>query len=124
MLGTIGQLGSFFGLPIDIRHITFASANFAFALVGLDNIMSWQVAAYSLFGIMCIGMVNLGVSFSLAMLVALRSRRVSFGQGGLLTVLLWTRFRESPRDYFFPAKDASPDEEKLKEVTTEKKDSA
>ncbi|MBI3729100.1 MAG: site-specific recombinase [Burkholderiales bacterium] len=105
MLGTIGQLGSFFGLPIDIRHITFASANFAFALVGLDNVMSWQVAAYSLFGIIAIGMVNLGVSFSLAMLVALRSRRVSFGQGGLLTVLLWTRFKENPRDYFFPAKE-------------------
>ncbi|MBC3920465.1 site-specific recombinase [Undibacterium sp. CY18W] len=102
MLGTIGQLGSFFGLPIDIRHITFASANFAFALVGLDNHMSWQVAAYSLFGIMTIGMVNLGVSFSLAMLVALRSRRVSFGQGGLLTVLLWTRFWQGPRDFFLP----------------------
>lgn len=102
MLGTIGQLGSFFGLPIDIRHITFASANFAFALVGLDNHMSWQLAAYSLFGIVAIGMVNLGVSFSLAMLVALRSRRVSFGQGGLLTVLLWTRFWQGPRDFFLP----------------------
>lgn len=105
MLGTIGQLGSFFGLPIDIRHITFASANFAFALVGLDNHISWQLALYSLFGIITIGMVNLGVSFSLAMLVALRSRRVSFGQGGLLTVLLWTRFWQGPRDFFLPRPD-------------------
>ncbi len=121
MLGTIGQLGSFFGLPIDIRHITFASANFAFALVGLDNVMSWQLAAYSLFGVMCIGVVNLGVSFSLAMLVALRSRRVSFGQGGLLTVLLWARFKENPRNFFFPAKDMELQEEQAKEA--EKKDS-
>ncbi|MFZ6746526.1 site-specific recombinase [Undibacterium sp. JH2W] len=112
MLGTIGQLGSFFGLPIDIRHITFSSANFAFALVGLDHHISWQLAVYSLFGIMSIGMVNLGVSFSLAMLVALRSRRVSFGQGGLLTVLLWTRFWEKPRDYFLPGNEEKNEEKK------------
>ncbi|MFZ3001850.1 MAG: site-specific recombinase [Undibacterium umbellatum] len=112
MLGSIGQLGSFFGLPIDIRHITFSSANFAFALVGLDHNMSWQLAAYSLFGIMAIGMVNLGVSFSLAMLVALRSRRISFGQGGLLTVLLWTRFKENPRDYFLPGNEEKIEEKK------------
>ncbi|MFZ6654353.1 site-specific recombinase [Undibacterium sp. TJN19] len=105
MLGSIGQLGSFFGLPIDIRHITFSSANFAFSLVGLDHHMSWQLAVYSIFGIFTIGMVNLGVSFSLAMLVALRSRRVSFGQGGLLTILLWQRFRSAPRDFFWPNKD-------------------
>lgn len=110
MLGTIGQLGSFFGLPIDIRHITFSSANFAFALVGLDHQMSWQMAAYFIFGILSIGMVNLGVSFSLAMLVALRSRRVSFGQGGLLTVLLWHRFWEKPRDFFLPGSDGAKNE--------------
>ena len=109
MLGSIGQFGTFFGLPIDIRHITFSSANFAFALVGLDHHMSWQLAAYSLFGIISIGMVNLAVSFSLAMLVALRSRRISFGQGGLLTVLLWHRFLERPRDYFLPGNEEKKD---------------
>jgi site-specific recombinase len=104
MLGTIGQLGVFFGLPVDIRHITFSSANFAFALVGLDHQISWQLALYSLLGILLIGIVNLGVSFSLAMLVALRSRRVSFGRGSTLVHLLWRRFRSGGRDFSFPAK--------------------
>ncbi|MFZ6649467.1 site-specific recombinase [Undibacterium sp. TJN25] len=108
MLGTIGQLGSFFGLPIDIRHITFSSANFAFALVGLDHQMSWQVAAWSLGGILLIGMVNLGVSFSLALLVALRSRRVSFGRGGKLALMILKRFRSGTRDFFFPPRDPEP----------------
>ncbi|GGD01481.1 site-specific recombinase [Undibacterium terreum] len=108
MLGTIGQLGSFFGLPIDIRHITFSSANFAFALVGLDHHISWQLALYSLCGIMLIGMVNLGVSFSLALLVALRSRRVSFGRGGALALLILKRFFSGTRDFFFPPKDTEP----------------
>lgn len=105
MLGSIGQFGTFFGLPIDIRHITFSSAYFAFSLVGLEHHMSWQVATFSLGGIVLIGLVNLAVSFSLAMLVALRSRRVSFGQGGMLSVLLWRRFRRHARDFFWPGKD-------------------
>ncbi|MES2105581.1 MAG: site-specific recombinase [Pseudomonadota bacterium] len=108
MLGTIGQLGAFFGLPIDIRHITFSSANFAFALVGLDHHISWQLAVYSLSGIMLIGMVNLGVSFSLALLVALRSRRVSFGRGGKLAWMIFKRFRTGTRDFFLPPKDTEP----------------
>lgn len=105
MLGSIGQLGAFFGLPIDIRHITFSSANFAFALVGLEHQMSWQVVATSLTGIVCIGLVNLGVSFNLAILVALRSRRVSFVQERTLTGLVWRRFVTSPRDFFLPPKE-------------------
>lgn len=104
MLGSIGQIGAFFGLPIDIRHITFSSANFAFALVGLDHQMSWQLVATSLTGILLIGLVNLGVSFSLAMLVALRSRRISFKQERALSKTIWQRFLSGPRDFFLPPK--------------------
>ncbi|MES2935347.1 MAG: site-specific recombinase, partial [Pseudomonadota bacterium] len=81
MLGTIGTLGSFFGLPLDIRHVTFGSANFAFAVVGLNHALSWQQVATSLSGIGLIGLTNLTVSFSLALMVALQSRRISFGKG-------------------------------------------
>lgn len=110
MLGSIGQFGTFFGLPIDIRHITFSSANFAFSLVGVDHHMSWQVAATSFAGIMLIGLVNLGVSFSLAMLVALRSRRISFRQERTLSKTIWQRFRSGPRDFFLPPKEPSESE--------------
>ncbi|MBC3936682.1 site-specific recombinase [Undibacterium sp. CY7W] len=104
MLGSIGQFGQFFGLPVDIRHITFSSANFAFALVGLEHQMDWHLVLYTLTGILLIGLVNLGVSFSLALLVALRSRRVSFGKGSHLLGLLWRRFRTGARDFFLPEK--------------------
>ncbi|MCU6435681.1 site-specific recombinase [Undibacterium sp. Jales W-56] len=120
MLGTIGQLGAFFGLPIDIRHITFSSANFAFALVGLDQVMSWQVVATSLGGIILIGLVNLGVSFSLAMMVALRSRRVSFGRGNTLNRLLWRRFISGTRDFFLPPKDLPVETPEAAATSTEK----
>ena len=105
MLGTIGTLGFIFGLPIDIRHITFSSANFAFALVGADHGLSWQQWAVSLGGIALIGLTNLGVSFSLALGVALRSRGVSFSQGGELLLVLLRRFRTGPRDFFLPPRE-------------------
>jgi len=105
MLGSIGQLGIILGLPIDIRHITFSSANFAFALVGLNNHLSWQVWITSLFGIVMIGMINLAVSFSLALMVALRSRNISFIQGHALVSLLWKRLIHHGRDFFYPPKE-------------------
>jgi len=105
MLGSIGQIGVILGLPIDIRHITFSSANFAIALAGSDNQLSWQLWVISLTGVLAIGIVNLTVSFSLALYVAMRSRNVSFEQTGQLVSLLWKRFIKHGRDFFFPPRE-------------------
>ena len=106
MLGSIGQIGVILGLPIDIRHITFSSANFAIALAGLKNQLTWEMWAISLSGILAIGVVNLAVSFSLALFVAMRSRQVSFDQSGQLISLLWKRLIKHGRDFFFPPREA------------------
>lgn len=105
MLGSIGQIGVILGLPIDIRHITFSSANFAIALAGLDNELTWNVWIVSLTGVLAIGIVNLAVSFTLALYVAMRSRHVSFEQSRQLVALLWKRFVRRGRDFFFPPKE-------------------
>ena len=105
MLGSIGQIGVFLGLPIDIRHVTFSSANFAFALVGLDFQIGPQVWLVSLGGIVLIGIVNLAVSFSLALFVAMRSRNVSFDHSRALLALLGRRFVQRTRDFFFPPRE-------------------
>jgi site-specific recombinase len=36
MLGSTGVLGTILGLPLDIRHIAFSSANLGYAFVGFD----------------------------------------------------------------------------------------
>ena len=105
MLGSAGILGQFFGLPIDIRHITFSSANFIFALVGADGVLSNEQWALSLTGIALIGLTNLGVSFSLALGVALRSRRISFSHGRSLLWRVLKRFARRPRDFFVPPRE-------------------
>lgn len=104
LLGTIGTVGFMLGLPIDIRHITFSATNFAIALVGLDHAVSWHVIAVSSFGVLAIGMVNLWVSFALALFVALRSRQVTFRHGWPLLKSLCRRFLKKPVDFFIAPK--------------------
>jgi len=106
LLGSIGTLGFMLGLPIDIRHITFSAANFAISLFSLDNQMTWQTAVISTLGVLSIGAVNLLVSFSLALFVALRSRQVRFTQRPALLKALLMRFAAAPLDFFIAPKNA------------------
>jgi site-specific recombinase len=112
LLGSIGTLGFMLGLPIDIRHVTFAAANFALSLFSLDNDMTWQTAVTSALGVLSIGAVNLLVSFSLALFVALRSRQVRFTQWPALFKVLLSRFLAAPLDFFLPPKSAFEDKAK------------
>ena len=104
MLGSIGTVGVLLGLPIDIRHITFSSANFSFALAAQNFQMDWHMAAISLLGIAIIGMTNLVISFALALWVALRSRKLSFRKTRPLLGQLMRRFISRPADFFIPPK--------------------
>lgn len=104
MLGAMGTLGFVLGLPIDIRHITFSSANFAYALVALDFVMDSKTIALSLLGITLIGLTNLAVSFGLALFVALRARRTTFAASRALVGKLLKRFCNMPWAFFYPPK--------------------
>lgn len=102
-LGSTATIGFLFGLPIDIRHIAFASANLAHGLFNLSaSQLEWQVVLLSVFGVLLIGMVNLIVSFSLALLVALRSKEVKFVDWSRLTKQLFSHLMTHPSDFFWP----------------------
>lgn len=111
LMGVTATVGYLVGLPLDIRHVTFSSANFAIALVGLDHQVGWDVVATTLGGIALIGVVNLLVSFGLALWVALRARKIRFRQGIHLTRALGRRFAAAPLDFFIGPKalPAGPD---------------
>lgn len=79
-LGMAGAVSVLTGLPIDIRHVAFSSANLGTAVTSLGfeatrDILPWAVA-----GVIGIALVNLFVSFSLALYVAMKSRRLGAGQ--------------------------------------------
>ncbi|MGO2277463.1 MULTISPECIES: site-specific recombinase [unclassified Psychrobacter] len=102
-LGSTATIGYIFGLPIDIRHIAFASANLAHGLfnISADDI-SWSLILISILGVALIGLVNLIVSFSLALFVALRSKEVRFFEWSRLTRLVFGHIIGHPSDFFWP----------------------
>ncbi|HEX5538554.1 MAG TPA: site-specific recombinase, partial [Methylophilaceae bacterium] len=102
LLGGMSGLGVLLGLPIDIRHITFSSAFVGFSLVGLDFAISPAVLWMTALGIALIGLMNLSVSFSLALYVAMKSRKVSFRQWRQLVATLFRRIYARPREFCLP----------------------
>ncbi|MES1964539.1 site-specific recombinase [Psychrobacter sp. AH5] len=102
-LGSTATIGYIFGLPIDIRHIAFASANLAHGLFNIAAVdISWSLILVSILGVALIGIVNLMVSFSLALFVALRSKEVRFFEWGRLTRLVFGHVISHPSDFFWP----------------------
>ena len=77
LLGFTPIIGKFFGLPIDIRHVTLSSGSVTFALsaIGVKAAGGWPVAL-AVLGIFVIFLLNFGVSYALALFVALRARRI------------------------------------------------
>jgi site-specific recombinase len=118
LLGCMGTVGFLLGLPLDIRHITFSAANFATAIVGLDYQVGWHLALVSACGVLMIGTVNLWVSFTLALIVALRSRQVRFRHGAQLAKQLLARFFRRPQDFLIAPKTVALPEEDIETIKT------
>lgn len=103
-LGFAAFFGDIFGLPFDIRHVTFATANIAFGLVGLGFNVPVSEFLWLIVGIILIGLFNLLVSFSLAFYVAMKSRGVTFRDYRTLVLHLKRLLLRHPLDFVFPPK--------------------
>ncbi len=102
-LGSTGTVGYILGLPLDIRHIAFASANFVHGLYFISKQdLTWGLAIYSFIGVLLIGLINLLVSFSLSLMVALRSKEVRYSQGQELFFIIVKHLITSPLNFFIP----------------------
>ena len=101
-MGSTAVIGAFIGLNLDIRHITFASGNFALGLFGENYNVTWQVVFWSILGIGIIGFVNFMVSFTLSIMIALRSRNIPFGEIRNMGISILHKLRRQPLHFFFP----------------------
>jgi len=115
MLGSTGVIGTILGLPLDIRHIAFASANLGYALIGFQFELPLRAILWAALGIAAIGLTNLAVSFALALRTALRARRIEFEHWGPLLGATWRRFRQQPRSFLLPPRDAPASPGKIAE---------
>ncbi len=103
LLGFVPVLGSFLGIPLDVRHVTLSTGTLALAAAsfGKDWLYSgWFV--HTLFGIAATFVLNLGVSFSIAASVAMRAYGVPRHDQMSLLRYTFVSFLKSPRSFLWP----------------------
>lgn len=105
-LGAMGAFGTISGLPLDTRHITFSTASFGAAAASIKFHAPWQLMVTVAATTFTCGIINLAVSFSLSLFLAIKSRRIKFSQSPELLRLLGRKLRQRPLDFFIPPREA------------------
>ena len=101
LLGITPWIGKILELPLDIRHIAFSSANLAYAAASQP--LGFWAFIQGLIAVIAIGLVNLWVSFYLALRIALRARDTRFPELRQFYGVLKEEIRRDPKSLIFPA---------------------
>jgi site-specific recombinase len=102
-------IAAFFGLPLEVRHVTLSTGQLALASWSYGPAIFSQAAFWwAVAGIGAIGFLNLTVSFGLAIGVAVRST----GRGAVsrrrLRRAVLARVRAAPLDFLRPPATTTP----------------
>ncbi|MEZ4470218.1 MAG: hypothetical protein R3F60_05320 [bacterium] len=100
LLGSAGALGVILGLPIDIRHIAFASSHGMLSLVYGGPAGPGVVTIFA--GVLLIGLVNFVVSFALTLGAAVAARQVEGAAWRPALRSLWRLAAARPLLFFVP----------------------
>jgi site-specific recombinase len=108
MLGMSSIVSKILGFPFDIRHITISAGNVSVALYGLGirNVPLGYLTIIFL-GVLAIGFLNFLVSFSLAFIVAVKSRGVRLKEYPEFLGILGRYFLKKPLDFIRPRRQLS-----------------
>jgi site-specific recombinase len=103
LLGLSPVIARFFGIPLDVRHVTLNTGMVALAAaqfgVGVFR-QSWLY--YAIAGVGFTFVLNLSVSFSIASVVALRAYNVPRREQFEIFGFIFRQFLRSPMDFIFP----------------------
>jgi len=99
-------LGHLFGLPIDVRHVTLSTGNFGLALQSATEGLPVNLIVLVSISLLMIGLINLVVSFGLAIYVAVRSRSLQVTRVKYIGQAIRQYFRANPRAFFVPPGEA------------------
>ena len=108
LLGMTPAFGRFFGLPLDVRHVTLSTGTLALAGAALDN--PWfghGGVVRAIAGIAVMFVLNLSVSFALSLASA--ARAYGLPRRDLLELLrrMGRRFLRSPGEFLLPPRSAA-----------------
>lgn len=109
-LGVTGPIGLFFGLDLDIRHITFAAGNVALGFYGSGFMLDTYTIWISIITVFIIGFFNFAVSFGLSMVLAFRSRKVNLGEVREIYREIFRYFLKNPLRFFLPIRSRDLDD--------------
>lgn len=103
LLGMVPEVMTFVGLHLDVRHVTLSSGTLGAALpvLGIDVLsrpLFWRAVA----GLAMIGFLNVGVSFAMALWVAIKARGVNTPQRRAIRQAVFARLRKHPMTFFLP----------------------
>jgi tetratricopeptide (TPR) repeat protein len=113
LLGLLPFLGIFAGVPLEVRHITLASASLAYSVRSLiwSGGVPWSEVGWAGLGLLATGLLNFSVAFSLGLWLALRARYVGAGGHRKLITALWSELRRHPARFLWQheSESAAPD---------------
>jgi site-specific recombinase len=103
LLGLLPFVSVFAGLPVEVRHITLASASVTYDVSSLAwrGAVPWPAVWWALGGLLVTGLLNFSVSFALGLWLALRARNLGTGGRQKLIVALWDEFRSHPARFLW-----------------------
>jgi len=107
MLGMTPAVGHFLGVPLDVRHVTLNSGILSLAGASLGH--RWfggGMFLRGLLGVAVMFVLNLGVSFLLALITAARAYEIPMSGVWMLLRALGRRFIASPRQFLLPPRAA------------------
>lgn len=103
LLGFTPDIGKFFGIPLDVRHVTLSTGTLALAAARFGTAQWGQLWVYhAIAGIALIFVLNLGVSFTIAAYVALRAYDVSAREQWAILLHLVREGIRSPLRFVVP----------------------
>ena len=103
MLGLIPPVTGFFGLELEVRHVTLSAGQLAAAGASLGwEVLRQPAVWWCIAAIPLIGALNLGVSFYLAFRLALQAHNVSGTDRARIRAAIWARWRSQPKSFFVP----------------------
>ena len=103
MLGLIPAFTGFFGLELQVRHVTLSAGQLAAAGAALGlEIFRQPLVWWCMASIPLIGALNLSVSFYCAFRLALQAHNVSGIDRARIRGAIWARWRSAPGSFFVP----------------------
>jgi len=103
MLGLVPAIAAFFGLGLDVRHVTLSAGQLTAAAVTLGpDVLKLPLFWWCVASVVLVGVLNVAVSFFFAFRLALRAHNVTGVDRARLYHAVRARVRRTPLSFLWP----------------------